>query len=244
MAILRRVLSLALFVVLALVLFGGGWLVGRLGIGSVVAPSSLTEAGTQFSEHAKRDHGWHVHCCGSRESDAKPRPLRDFECREGRGRLVAVQRQDGLLRLGRVGSDPDCRADAICRGYAGHHDDRHEPARNRDVHGAGVLLRRSVRRHVATRPRGRPHVRSDRKAGQRRSVEQRKTGGPEPSRFLPPAAFRFGAKEGGSHTAPFRTRTGTRTASCAADRRYCCWPSAFRSWRWPRWSYTTRSSCG
>ena len=50
MAIVRRVLRLALFVVLALVLFGGGWLVGRLGIGSVVAPSSLTEVERRFSD--------------------------------------------------------------------------------------------------------------------------------------------------------------------------------------------------
>ena len=110
---------------------------------------------TVLRQHAKRDHGWHVHCCGSRESCAKSRSLRDLECREGRGRLVAIQRQDGLLRSGRVRSDPDCRADAICRGYAGHHDDRHKPARNRDVHGACLLLRRSVRWHVATRSRGR-----------------------------------------------------------------------------------------
>ena len=50
MAILRRVLRLALFVVLALILFGGGWLAGRLGIGSVVNPSSLTETERQFSD--------------------------------------------------------------------------------------------------------------------------------------------------------------------------------------------------
>ena len=53
MAILRRVLRLALFVVLALILFGGGWLAGRLGIGSVVNPSSLTEAERQFSDRMR-----------------------------------------------------------------------------------------------------------------------------------------------------------------------------------------------
>lgn len=50
MANLRRVFHLALFVVLALVLFGGGWLVGRLGIGSVVAPSSLPDVERRFSD--------------------------------------------------------------------------------------------------------------------------------------------------------------------------------------------------
>jgi hypothetical protein len=50
MAIGRRVLRSALFAVLALALFGSGWLVGRLGIGSVVEPSSLTEAERQFSD--------------------------------------------------------------------------------------------------------------------------------------------------------------------------------------------------
>ena len=38
MAILRRVLRLACSWRLALAVFGRGWLVGRLGIGSVVAP--------------------------------------------------------------------------------------------------------------------------------------------------------------------------------------------------------------
>src|SRR5436190_15380697 len=47
---LRRGLRPALFVALALMLFGGGWLVGRLGIGSVVNPSSLSEVERRFSE--------------------------------------------------------------------------------------------------------------------------------------------------------------------------------------------------
>jgi hypothetical protein len=40
----------AVFVVFALGLFAGGWLVGRSGIGSVVNPSSLTEAERQFAQ--------------------------------------------------------------------------------------------------------------------------------------------------------------------------------------------------
>ena len=42
MATVRRTLGIALLVVLALALFFGGWLVGRLGIGAVVDPASLT----------------------------------------------------------------------------------------------------------------------------------------------------------------------------------------------------------
>jgi hypothetical protein len=53
MATLRRVLRPALFVVFALLLFGGGWLVGRLGIGSVVNPSSLSETERQFSDRMR-----------------------------------------------------------------------------------------------------------------------------------------------------------------------------------------------
>ena len=49
----RRVLRLVLIAVVALLLFAGGWLVGRLGIGSVVDPTSLTEAERQFSERMK-----------------------------------------------------------------------------------------------------------------------------------------------------------------------------------------------
>lgn len=53
MAIVRRVLRLALFAVFAFALFGSGWLVGRIGIGSVVEPSSLTEAERQFADNMR-----------------------------------------------------------------------------------------------------------------------------------------------------------------------------------------------
>jgi hypothetical protein len=46
----RRLVSFVVLVVAALVLFGGGWLVGRSGIGTIVEPSSLTEAERQFAE--------------------------------------------------------------------------------------------------------------------------------------------------------------------------------------------------
>ncbi len=46
----RRPLRIALVAVLALVLFCGGWLIGRLGIGAAVDPESLTGAERQFAE--------------------------------------------------------------------------------------------------------------------------------------------------------------------------------------------------
>jgi hypothetical protein len=49
----RRILSVALIVVLGAAIFAGGWLTGRLGIGSVVEPASLTEAERQFTERMR-----------------------------------------------------------------------------------------------------------------------------------------------------------------------------------------------
>jgi hypothetical protein len=46
----RRVLGLGVLIVFLLITFGGGWLVGRLGIGSVVDPASLTEQEREFRE--------------------------------------------------------------------------------------------------------------------------------------------------------------------------------------------------
>ena len=45
--------SIALAVLLALVLFSGGWLIGRLGIGAAVDPASLTEAERQLVERMR-----------------------------------------------------------------------------------------------------------------------------------------------------------------------------------------------
>lgn len=50
MALVRRLLGFTALLVLAILLFVGGWLTGRLGIGSVVAPESLTELERQFTE--------------------------------------------------------------------------------------------------------------------------------------------------------------------------------------------------
>jgi hypothetical protein len=53
MALVRRVLGLVFVLVLALLVFSAGWLVGRLGIGSVVESSSLTEQERQFTDRMK-----------------------------------------------------------------------------------------------------------------------------------------------------------------------------------------------
>jgi hypothetical protein len=53
MTTVRRLLRLVLIAVVALLLFAGGWLVGRLGIGSVVDPASLTEAERQFADRMR-----------------------------------------------------------------------------------------------------------------------------------------------------------------------------------------------
>jgi len=48
-----RLVFAALTILLALAIFAGGWLTGRLGIGSVVRPDSLTEVERQFSERMR-----------------------------------------------------------------------------------------------------------------------------------------------------------------------------------------------
>jgi hypothetical protein len=53
MANLRRTIGIAAAALLALILFAGGWLTGRLGIGSVVNPASLTAVERQFAEHMR-----------------------------------------------------------------------------------------------------------------------------------------------------------------------------------------------
>ena len=53
MATVRRTLGIVLVVLLALAIFGGGWLTGRLGIGAVVDPASLTGAERQFAERMR-----------------------------------------------------------------------------------------------------------------------------------------------------------------------------------------------
>jgi hypothetical protein len=52
-ALVRRMVTVAAVVVLALALFASGWLVGRLGIGAVVTPASLNDAERQFMERMR-----------------------------------------------------------------------------------------------------------------------------------------------------------------------------------------------
>lgn len=53
MALARRVLGIALVAAILLIAFGSGWLVGRLGIGAVVDPASLTDLERQFTERMR-----------------------------------------------------------------------------------------------------------------------------------------------------------------------------------------------
>jgi len=53
MAVGRRLVRVAVAVVLVAAIFGGGWLTGRLGIGSAVDPASLPELERQFTERMR-----------------------------------------------------------------------------------------------------------------------------------------------------------------------------------------------
>jgi hypothetical protein len=53
MALVRRTITVAAVIVAGLLLFAGGWLVGRLGIGAVVDPASLTDAERQFADRMR-----------------------------------------------------------------------------------------------------------------------------------------------------------------------------------------------
>jgi hypothetical protein len=53
MALIRRGLGIAIVAVLALAIFGGGWLTGRLGIGAAVDPASLTDLERQFADRMR-----------------------------------------------------------------------------------------------------------------------------------------------------------------------------------------------
>jgi hypothetical protein len=53
MALVRRLLKLVAFVAFAMLLLASGWIAGRLGIGRVVDPASLTEAERQFADRMR-----------------------------------------------------------------------------------------------------------------------------------------------------------------------------------------------
>src|SRR5215204_2585321 len=53
MTLVRLTVTIAAAAVFVLVLFSGGWLVGRLGIGAVVDPASLTDAERRFVDEMR-----------------------------------------------------------------------------------------------------------------------------------------------------------------------------------------------
>lgn len=53
MTLARRMIVAVLIVVAAIALAGGGWIVGRLGIGSVVNPDSLTTLEREFADRMR-----------------------------------------------------------------------------------------------------------------------------------------------------------------------------------------------
>ena len=109
----RRALGIALGLVLLLAIFAGGWLVGRLGIGSVVDPASLTDLERQFTERMRDVTLVGSFTVAGRE-DRTPRPDR-YE-------ISSVEKVgDDLWRFnarmdccgGGVRSHPDRRAHAV-----------------------------------------------------------------------------------------------------------------------------------
>jgi hypothetical protein len=70
---MRRVVGVALAVVAAFLLAGGGWLAGRLGVGAAIAPASLPEAERAFAERMRN-----VKLVGTFTVDGRePQPPRD-----------------------------------------------------------------------------------------------------------------------------------------------------------------------
>ena len=127
MALVRRVLGIALVVVLLLAIFGGGWLVGRLAsVRSSIRRRSPTPE-RQFAERMQNVTMIGSFTIAGRE-DRTPQPDRYdiFERREGWRRPVAVQRQHAMLRRER--RHPHRRAHAVERRHPDDHDDRHQPA--------------------------------------------------------------------------------------------------------------------
>ena len=53
MGLVRRTAGIVLALVAVLAIFAGGWLVGRMGIGTVVAPASLSDAERQFADRMR-----------------------------------------------------------------------------------------------------------------------------------------------------------------------------------------------
>jgi hypothetical protein len=53
MGLVRHMMGITIVVVAVLAIFSGGWLVGRLGIGAVVDPASLSEAEREFADRMR-----------------------------------------------------------------------------------------------------------------------------------------------------------------------------------------------
>jgi hypothetical protein len=53
MGLVRYMMGIAIVLVAVLAIFSGGWLVGRLGIGAVVDPVSLSDAERQFTDRMR-----------------------------------------------------------------------------------------------------------------------------------------------------------------------------------------------
>jgi hypothetical protein len=75
MTLVRRTITIAAVVVLALLLVAGGWLAGRLGIGAVVDPASLSESERLFAERM-RDVSLVGTFTIAGQEDRQPRPDR------------------------------------------------------------------------------------------------------------------------------------------------------------------------
>lgn len=149
MAIVRRLLKAALIAVLAIVVFAAGWLAGRLGIGSVVEPASLTEAERQFSDRMRNVNMVGTFTVWGREERTP---------RTDRYQIASVEKVGEDLWRFNAKMDclwperrhrPDRGADALGRGYTRHHDDQHGIAGHRHLQRPRVLLRRPLRGDLA-----------------------------------------------------------------------------------------------
>lgn len=91
MATARRALGIALAFVLAVAIFAGGWLTGRLGIGSVIDPASLTGIEREFAARMRN-----VTLVGSFTTDGRE----DRVPQADRYRIISVEKVgDGLWRF-------------------------------------------------------------------------------------------------------------------------------------------------
>ena len=171
MALVRRMVIAASLVLGALVLFAGGWLVGRLGIGSVVDPASLTDAERQFTErmrdvtpgrlvHGRRPGRPHAAAPTATTSPASRRSA--TICGGSTPRWIAAAstaRYPIVVPMRWIGDTPVIMMTDT------------QPARAGHVHRAPVLLRRSLRRHLAARRGRRPHVGTNRETQANRVVD-------------------------------------------------------------------------